>query len=379
MNANILLVSKRSGQTHHLLRQALRADGYSLQIVGDIETALTEARQNPPVALILESELTGQDDLALCQWLRTDPATIAVQMLVTTRTSQQRLAALEAGADELLTFPLDWVEVRTRLRSLRVERTRLPSLEDFLHHTPDLALGANPVDILGSADLLAHDLKSPLGIIVSSTEMLRDLAAERRPVTQADLDRQIMMAENILQAARRETFLINDMLDLAKLEIDAYPIRQEPVDLELIAHATVQANLTAIERKNLALTVNAAPDLPAASGDRELLGRVFNVLLDTTLKFASDGDTAVWTLAASNSQVTAALTDHGRPLLPEYAERIFERGIQWEARQQGSRTSVAMGLPFARAALRRMRGDLTASSNSTDNSTTFLLRLPLAR
>jgi signal transduction histidine kinase len=375
LNASILLVSKRSRQTHHLLRQALRADGYGLNVVGDIETALTEARQNPPIALILESELTGQDDLALCQWLRTDPATIAVQMLVTTRTSQQRLAALEAGADELLTYPLDWVEVRTRLRSLRVEQSRLPSLEDFLHHTPDLALGANPVDILGSADLLAHDLKSPLGIIVSSAEMLRDLAEERLPPDQVALDRQSMMLENILQAARRETFLINDMLDLAKLEIDAYPIRQEPVDLELVAHTTVQANAAAIERKNVHLTVNASPDLPAASGDRELIGRVFNVLLDTALKFASGGDTVVWTLADSGGRSPPRCRSRPSPA-PGVCRAHLRAECPVGSPPAGQPDQRGDGPALCARALRRMGGNLTASSILCDNSTTFLLRLP---
>jgi signal transduction histidine kinase len=378
LSGHVLLVSKRSAQSHTLLLQALRAEGYALQVATDTESALLQARQDPPVALILESDLTSQDDLALCQWLRTNPATVAVKMLVTARNTQQRLAAMEAGADELLTYPLDWVEVRARLRSLQAGQTRLPSLEDFLKHTPDLTLGGNAMDILGSADLLAHDLKSPLGIIVSSMEILRELAQDSGLSDQA-AERSMALRDGVLLAARRLNFLIDDMLDLAKLEVDAYPLRIEPIDLEWVVQNVLRANEAAIARKGINVSLEAPPDLPAASGDRDLVSRACNALLDVTLKFSNEGDLARWTLAVDGRFVTAALTDHGRPMLPEYREAIFGRGVQWEARQQGSRTSVAMGLPFARTVLRRMGGDLVTAGNPADKTTTFCLRLPLAR
>ena len=378
MSGHVLLVTRRSPQSHTLLLQALRAEGYALQVAADAESALLQARQDPPVALILESDFTTQDDLSLCQWLRTNPATVAVKMLVTARTTQQRLAAMEAGADELLIYPLDWVEVRTRLRSMGAGRARLPSLEDFLKFTPDLTLGGNAMDILGSADLLGHDLKSPLGIIVSSMEMLRELAQDSGLSGQA-AERGLVLREGVLLAARRLNFLIDDMLDLAKLEVDAYPLRIEPIDLEWIVQNVLHTNASAVARKRLSVTLEAPPDLPAASGDRDLVSRACNALLDVTLKFSSENDLARWTLGVDGPFVTAALTDHGRPMLADYRETIFERGVQWEARQQGSRTSVAMGLPFARAALRRMGGDLVITGNPADKTTTFCLRLPLAR
>ncbi len=379
MTGNVLLVTSQDAEDLLPLRAALREDGYSLWIVPDTETALQQARQDPPVAVILDIAIQSPADLTLCQWLRTDPSTVAVRLLVTAGSSEQRRAALAAGVDEFLSLPLDWVEVRTRLRTMRAGQSRQPSLEDFLAFTPDLVLGANPADILGNADLLSHDLKSPVGIITSSLELLRELIQDQVEAGHLDAEREQRLVDNALLASHRLLFLINDMIDLAKLEADAFPLVLEALDMAALIREVLEQNTPAMETKGISVTIQAPDGLPPASGDRALVQRLINALLDNTLKFSRAGDPVVATLHRQKEHIVLALTDHGRPILPAHQEAIFHRAVQWEAREQGGRTSVAMGLPFARAAARQMNGDLTASSNPADNTTTFCLRLPLAQ
>jgi signal transduction histidine kinase len=378
MSGNVLLVTQKNAEELSALRDALREDGYSLWIAADTATALQKARQDPPIAVILDADIQTDADLTLCQWLRTDPTTVAVKLLVTARSNTQRLAALEVGVDEFLTSPLDWAEVRTRLRTMQVGQSRRPSLEDFLSFTPDLVLGANPVDILGNADLLSHDLKNPVGIITSSLELLREFIQDRLDAGEPNVERELRLVENTLAASHRLLFLINDMIDLAKLEVDAFPITPQALDMAALTRDILAENAPAIAAKGISVTFEAPADLPPASGDHSLIRRICNVLLDNTLKFSQTGDHALLSLQADGTHVTLHLTDHGRPILPEHRDSIFERAVQWEAREQGGRTSVAMGLPFARAAARRMDGDVLASSNPADATTTFTLRLPRA-
>ncbi len=377
MSGNVLLVSPLRAADLTPLREVLREDGYTLQTAADTETALQKARHEPPVAVILDADIQTDTDLLLLQWLRTDPTTVAVKLLVTADSSEQRLAALEAGADEFLTAPLDWVEVRARLRSMQAGQSRRPSLEDFLSYTPDLVLGANPVDILGNADLLSHDLKSPVGIVSSSLELLLELTRERSEENPSAA-RDQRLVENALQASRRLLFLIDDMIDLAKLEADAFPVTLEPLDMPALVRQVVTLNAAAIEARGITATVEAPPALPLASGDRTLVKRICNALLDNSLKFSGSDDRITWILTASDTHVAVTATDHGRPILPQYRDSIFERAVQWEARELGGRTSVAMGLPFARTAARRLNGDLTVSSRPADGTTSFSLYLPLA-
>ncbi|GEM_PF-1264567 len=376
MSGSVLLMSRADEQSLSALRSALREDGYELLAVTTVEDALQQARQAPPVALILDTDIQSASDLSLCHWLRTDPTTVAVKLLVTARTARQRLAALEAGADELLSAPLDWVEVRTRLRTMQVGNARLPSLEDFLAHTPDLILGGNPVDVLGNADLLSHDLKSPVTIIASSLELLKEYTQDRLHENDTEAEYELHLIDNALLASHRLLTLINDMIDLAKLEVDAFPLKRERFDLAALAREVVEQNGVAIAQKSITVTVQAPDSLPDVIGDRDMTARICNALLDNTLKFAHTDDRVILTLYAEGRYVILELVDHGRPIMPAYQDSIFERAIQWEARQQGSRTSVAMGLPFSRTAARRMDGDLTVRSDPTGSTTTFCLRLP---
>jgi signal transduction histidine kinase len=105
---------------------------------------------------------------------------------------------------------------------------------------------------------------------------------------------------------------------------------------------------------------------------------VCNALLDNALKFTTSQGRVMFSFEVDGDHLVIRLSDDGRPIAPEYDDAIFERGVQWEARQHGSRTSVGLGLPFARAAMRRMNGDLVAYSSPADKITVFSLYLPLA-
>lgn len=375
----VLLMTPADERSLAPLRRALRDAGYSLRLAPNAEVALEMARQNPPVAVIMDVDIQSKHDLLLCHWLRADPATASVKVLVTAPTSRQRLAALEAGADELLTSPLDWVETQTRLRTLQARPGGQPGPQDTSRPVPDLLPGADPADISDAIDMLNHDLNNPLGVVASSLELLREYAQDRWQENPQLSEQEMQLAENALLACRRLLFLINDMLDLTRIEAGVYPIRLEPLNLVEVAREVMAENTAAIAQKAIMITLEAADPLPPAVGDYGLLKRICNALLDNALKFTQAQDQVTFSVQAKDAHLELLVCDHGRPILPAYQHRIFERVGQWDARQQGSRTSVALELPFARMAARRMGGDLVAYSDPTSQTTTFCLVLPRAK
>lgn len=377
-NPHVLLVTPADERSLAPLRRALRDEGYALRLASNAEAALEMARQNPPVAIILDVDIQSKNDLLLCHWLRADPATAAVNVLVTAPTPKQRLVALEAGADELLTPPLDWVEVQARLRTLQAGQAHQPRLQDTPRPTPDLLPGPDPADISDAIDMLNHDLNNPLGVAASSLELLREYAQDRWQENPQLSEQEMQLAENALLACRRLLFLINDMLDLTRIEAGVYSLNLEPLDLVAVAREVMAENAAAIAQKAITVTLEAAPPLPPAVGDYGLLKRICNALLDNALKFTHAQDQVTFFVQAKDAHLELHVCDHGRPILPAYQHSIFERVGQWDARQRGSRTSVALELPFARAAARSMRGDLLAYSDPTGQTTTFCLVLPRA-
>ncbi|GAB4545280.1 MAG: hypothetical protein Kow0063_39290 [Anaerolineae bacterium] len=110
------------------LRVYLEAHHFSVQVVGGGVEALAACRQSPPDAIILEWDLPDLDGYQFCQQLRANEETLNSLILVFLYTNEReaKLAALEAGADDVQTLPIDIEEVRLRI-------------EEMLRHTPTLS------------------------------------------------------------------------------------------------------------------------------------------------------------------------------------------------------------------------------------------------
>lgn len=353
---------------------ALRGLGYRVLATANVETALARAGTHLPEAVVVDLTHPSVDGLSVCQRLRQNPVTTAVPLLALTPAADSALrqAALEAGADELLTHPLDWVEIQARLRSLRAAQPHHGGL--FVH-----ASASRQAETVGVADLLAHDLKSPLSIIVGALELLvyTDRKSDPAVVTR--------LVGGALEATRRQMRMIDELIDLSRLEVGALEWKREVVSLADVANEALVEAADAIGAKRLRLDVRVPPDLPAVTADRNLLRRVLLSLIDNALKFTVHEDTVYVEGHVSNDGAFCALvmTDAGRPVLPAYADAIFERAIQWRARREGSRTSVALGLPFCRAVLRLMGGDILVRSVQSPSGdverTAFTITLPVHR
>jgi len=302
----------------------------------------------PLLAILINYPLT--ETISLCSDIRQINRHISL-LAVTPNNSEARLAVLQAGADDVLTSPLDWIECRLRLP----HRTRHISSEAS-------AWG-------GVADSLLHDLKSPLATIISSLELLRELTHE-------DTTYPGYLVDNSLLAARRQNFLIEDLLDYMLLQSGSIPLTLAPTSVQEVMDILLGKITDPVKVKEMVFTHEVPANLPPVQADKDLLVRVLNALIDTTLKFCTRHSTLKIQASSDEIGVMIRLMDNGRAILPEYDDDIFDLPQQWQARREGSRTSVAMSLPFARAALRAMGGDVVAFSN--EEWTTFTVQLQVA-
>lgn len=272
-------------------------------------------------------------------------------LAVTPNQSEARLAVLQAGADDVLTAPLDWIECRLRLP--RRHKSRTPETSAWS----------------GMADSLMHDLKSPLATIISSLELLRELVGN-------DTTYPVNLVDNSLLAARRQNFMIEDLVDYMLLQSGIFPLSLGAVSLNEVMDILFTQIQAPVAAKNMLFSQTIPPDLPLVYADQGLLLRVFNALVDNALKFCIRGNTLKIQAEPNDLGVVVRFTDNGRAVFPEYDDDIFDLSQQWQARRDGSRTSVGMALPFARSALRVMRGDVVAFSG--EEWTTFTVQLQVA-
>ncbi len=334
---------------------------YDIRIAHTDEEVAAHTETCVPEAIILDLSATSIDLPALCHALRRRPLTRTIPIIALTPPAS-RASARAAGADVCLSHPLDEEEIRQYLQAQR-QSTTLDGLRQLLD-------GVSSEDAEGLMHLLAHDIKGPGSAAVSVLSMLVDVPDITDPII-------IQNLRYALSSAQRQFHVLDEMLDLFCLLNGLFPLDIQAVDVAEVVQRVLSAGKTALARKDIRVTSRIPATLPAAAADANLLRQTLSTLLSNSLKFCIQGDTLTIDAQADHARLVLAFTDTGRAILPDCADALFDLRLQWSARKRGSRTSVACGLPFCRAALRAMQGTVRARSNADGSHTTFALTLPV--
>lgn len=233
-------------------------------------------------------------------------------------------------------------------------------------------LGQTEEDIVGTTDLLGHDLNSPIATVISTLDMLIGLI-------ESDVDKATVQyfLKGALTAARRERNMLFDLLDLARFEMDQYELKLEPVDLGMLLRKCLDDEAFVVDTKKVHLEVS----IPSNAGlvaevEIELFQRVFSAIVDNIMKFTVKGDRIHVAARREEDRVKIIFSDTGRPFSTELLGKVASRAPHWNQRQAGSRTSVGMGLPFVSAVLKAHRGHFEIKSSPEGPRTEFILTIP---
>lgn len=219
----------------------------------------------------------------------------------------------------------------------------------------------------GDIDMLAHDLHNPLGMLVPTLDVMRLMAND------ADIQK---MANDAFGAVKRQQFLLENYFDYLRLQTsESIEFNLTLLDIRQL-QAEIEANLDNIALRCPVEFLPITGPLPSIRGDSYWFKRVVEALLDNAAKFCVAQDQIKVQLCQEAGWLGLEIADTGRPILPAYHDRLFTLEGQFEARLKGSRTSVGMNLPFAKAAMKAMNGEIHARSKGT--WTIFRIQLPLA-
>jgi PAS domain S-box-containing protein len=222
--------------------------------------------------------------------------------------------------------------------------------------------------------MLVHDLRSPLTVLGGSLEMLETALAGQKTEN----------VELLLTMARRgnERMLrmINELLDISKLESGQLILHPEAVDVEsLLKDMAIRIAPLATE-VHITIETAAAPDLPPLYVDAGFISRVLHNLLDNAIKFTPDhGRVRLWARLDSERQdsMRIGVSDTGPGIPPEEQTRLFEK-FQQAASVVGRRSGTGLGLPFCKLAVEAHGGQIWVESEVGKGSS-FVMRLPIAK
>jgi two-component system, OmpR family, sensor histidine kinase SenX3 len=212
---------------------------------------------------------------------------------------------------------------------------------------------------------ISHELKTPVGALSLVAETLEE---EDDPVVIARLSRR-MRAE-----AERLGRIIEDLLDLSRIEAEESPSR-DPVPVHLIVAHAVERLRPVADHRGIHLDFVEPPHHLVVLGDRrQLISAVYN-LLDNAIKYSENDSSIQLSVTEDGGSVQIAVADHGIGIPARDLERIFERFYRVDRARSRETGGTGLGLAIVRHVAGNHGGDVQVESREGEGST-FLLRLP---
>ncbi len=215
---------------------------------------------------------------------------------------------------------------------------------------------------------MSHELRTPLNAIIGYGEMLMENADERGDAQDRDdLDR-------IHGAAHRLLSMINDVLDLSKIEAGAAIVSADAVDLEAMIAETVSTVKPAAAANGSTIALELQPNLGSLETDGFKLSQCLLNLMSNAAKFTKEGQIKL--IAQRDDEwVTFHVIDTGIGISPEAQARLFQPFVQADATTTRAYGGTGLGLAITRRLARLLGGDVTLKS-AVGQGSAFTLRVP---
>ncbi|XXT23516.1 ATP-binding protein [Sorangium sp. So ce429] len=216
---------------------------------------------------------------------------------------------------------------------------------------------------------VSHELRTPVTAISTAAETLQ-LGALQDPDEAAEF------VDVIDRHAKRLRHLVDDLLDLSKIEAKNFRLALAELDIApAIEHVTHLLG-EAARRRRVTVTVDADA-LPPARCDRRALEQVLMNLLDNAIKYAGEGAHVTVKARSLDQQVTIAVTDDGPGIPPHHLGRIFERFYRVDAGRSRDLGGTGLGLAIVKHLVELMNGSIEVES-AIGRGTQFTVRLARA-
>ncbi|MBI3374586.1 MAG: response regulator [Betaproteobacteria bacterium] len=219
---------------------------------------------------------------------------------------------------------------------------------------------------------MSHELRTPLNAVIGVTEMLHEDAVDLKR------DDELEPLGRVLRAAKHLLALINDILDLSKIEAGKMDIHIESFAIAPLIEDVVQTIATMAAKNGNELVVNCAADIGTMNADQTRIRQALLNLASNANKFTERGTVTISAKRVTEEGrewVTMAVTDTGIGLTPEQIGKLFQEFVQAEASTTRKYGGTGLGLAISRRFCQMMGGDITVASEPGRGST-FVLRLP---
>jgi signal transduction histidine kinase len=240
--------------------------------------------------------------------------------------------------DRLIALNQDLGRLARALEKANAELKRLGRLKDLF---------------LGMA---AHDLRKPIGAVLNFAEILE---SEAGPALEADHVRFLGIIASSARSMRR---LVDDFLDVARIESGRLELEEAPTSMEDVLRRTTDAIGPAATRKGVAISVAVAPDVGPVRMDGPKIEQVLSNLVSNAVEHSVPGSPVDVRVRRLPACVEVAVRDRGTGIAPGDRDRLFLPFGRGRSRKTGGEPSTGMGLLIARKIVEAHGGEISLAS-----------------
>jgi GAF domain-containing protein len=216
---------------------------------------------------------------------------------------------------------------------------------------------------------MSHELRTPLNAILGYTELIQDAVYGEPP------DKMKAVLDRISRNGKHLLGLINDVLDLSKIEAGQLVLSLDSYSIRDVVHNVYSAVESLAANKSLALRVEMAPDLPSGRGDERRLTQVLLNLVGNAIKFTDRGEVSI-KASATNGSYNLAVHDTGPGISETDQKKLFQEFQQANNSTTKAKGGTGLGLAISRRIIEMHGGRIWVESQLGQGST-FAMTLPI--
>ncbi len=349
-----------------VISQALRPLGTTVLKASNGQQALDILKDHSPIMILLDIMMPGIDGYEVCRRVKEIPRfkDIPIIFLTANVDSENILFAFEAGIVDYIAKPFNPSELLARVKThldLTLSKEKLKQLNSEL-----IAVNNEKNEFLG---MVSHDLKNP----VYNIQMLAKVLKEDKGINEEDREE---FLGDILFSTKKMLSLIQNLLDINKIEQGNYTPELKSINLVPIAERVVEDYKERANEKNINIYFNNNLSRGLVYADESALEQVFDNLISNAVKYSGHNESVFVSVSNGNdNSIQVEVKDHGPGLKDDEKEKVFGKFVKLSNKPTGGESSNGLGLSITKRYVEKMNGKIWLETEE-GKGTSFFVSLP---